>query len=640
MLCYYHASIYDFLLDETVLQQLTKNSEFDITLTQRQAWQEEIRIMKEALDTISGGDGFGCRGQIIFEYNIPRLGKRVDVILLLDGVVFTIEFKAGETAFNRADVDQVWDYALDLKNFHEASHDRTIVPILVATEAKGSSFNWHPSAYNDEVYEPLLTNAAMLTDLLSVVSIAARPRVFMESGADPDDSRWLYSRYAPTPTIIQAASYMYTHHSVEEITRHESDKADLSSTTDCIVDIIERTKERGEKAICFVTGVPGAGKTLVGLNVAIHQFEASEKGDPEMAVYLSGNGPLVDVLTEALARDKKRQSEEEGKRINITDARREVKSFIQIIHHYRNDYLNVLKATDSGLAMEGDLLQVDELKYSKLGAGKFEGVENVAIFDEAQRAWTKEHLSSWLSRKKGIPDFPYSEPEFLIWSLNLRQDWAVIVCLVGGGQEINTGEAGISEWIDAVNGKFKDWKVYISPSLTDKEYDEGRVEERLGHNPNVSVDKRLHLAVNMRSFRAESLSRLVHDMLEMDSPSARANYAQIKDRYPIVVTRSLDKAKAWLKGKARGTERIGIVCSSQAYRLKPLAIDVRVNPDHVHWFLDDENDIRSSQFLEDVCTEFQVHRRDGSTANSSARGGTTSTSPNVSSTRPTPTACC
>ena len=606
MLCYYHASIYDFLSDETVLQQLAQNSEFDITLTQRKAWQEEISIMKDALNRISGGDGFGCRGQIIFEYNIPRLGKRVDVILLLDGVIFTIEFKAGEVSFNRADVEQVWDYALDLKNFHEASHDKTIVPILVATEAKHSSFNWHPSAYNDEVYEPLLTNAALLTDLLTVVSIAARPNILRDSNSDPDDSRWLYSRYAPTPTIIQAASYMYTHHSVEEITKHESDKTDLKSTTAYLVDVIAKTKERGEKAICFVTGVPGAGKTLVGLNVAIHQFEQSEKGTPEMAVYLSGNGPLVDVLTEALARDKKRQSAEEGKRINITDARREVKSFIQIIHHYRNDYLNVLKTTDTGLAMQGDLLLVDESKYRKLGTEKFEGVENVAIFDEAQRAWTKEQLSSWLNRKKGIPGFPYSEPEFLIWSLNLRQDWAVIVCLVGGGQEINTGEAGISEWINAVNGKFKNWKVYISPNLTDKEYDEGRVEERLQCNPNVTVDKRLHLSVNKRSFRAESLSRLVHDILEMDSDSARANYAEIKDRYPIVLTRSLDRAKDWLKVHARGSERMGIVCSSQAYRLKPLAIDVRVNPDHVHWFLDDENDIRSSQFLEDVCTEFQV----------------------------------
>ena len=283
-----------------------------------------------------------------------------------------------------------------------------------------------------------------------------------------------------------------------------------------------------------------------------------------------------------------------------------MKSFIQIIHHYRNDYIAVLKDDGSKLALEDGKLQVDDKKYKKLNGEKFEGVENVAIFDEAQRAWTKEQLASWLSRKKGIPNFPYSEPEFLIWSLDLRHDWAVIVCLVGGGQEINTGEAGISEWINALNDKFRDWKIYMSPNLTDREYDEGKVTERLKDNPNVCFDNSLHLAVSMRSFRAESLSKIVHDILELDVTAARAEYEQIRERYPIILTRSLDKAKAWLKERARGSERYGIVCSSQAYRLKPLAIDVRVNPDHVHWFLDDENDVRSSLFLEDACTEFQV----------------------------------
>jgi hypothetical protein len=209
-------------------------------------------------------------------------------------------------------------------------------------------------------------------------------------------------------------------------------------------------------------------------------------------------------------------------------------------------------------------------------------------------------------RKKKKPGFNQSEPEFLISCMDRHRDWAVIVCLVGGGQEINTGEAGISEWINALNGKYRNWKVYISPNLTDTEYDEGKVSEKLKDNPNVTVDNTLHLSVSMRSFRAESLSKIVHNILELDAASAKAEYSQIKDRYPIVLTRDLERAKAWLKEKARGSERYGIICSSQAYRLKPLAIDVRVNPDTVHWFLDDENDIRSSLFLEDVCTEFQV----------------------------------
>ena len=593
---YYASTIKEFLQSNTVLQALCQGSEFDINLAQRDAWQKEIAILKDLLQSYE-------HGQVIMEYDIPRLGKRADVIILINRVVLVLEFKVGSGEFLRHDIEQVWDYALDLKNFQEASHDRTIVPILVATEAKSASIKWQKSVYDDDVYEPLCTNSALLPDLVKNILADNKNDIDL---TDLDDSQWISSRYSPTPTIIQAASYMYTHHSVEDITKTEATGEMLKNTTDSIIEIIKKTRERGEKAICFVTGVPGAGKTLVGLNVAIQQFEKTENGDNEMAVYLSGNGPLVDVLTESLARDKKKQAEEKGEKCNITDARRQVKSFIQIIHHYRNDYIAVLKDDGSKLALEDGKLQVDETKYKKLNGEKFEGVENVAIFDEAQRAWTKEQLASWLSRKKGIPNFPYSEPEFLIWSLDLRHDWAVIVCLVGGGQEINTGEAGISEWINALNGKFRDWKIYMSPNLTDREYDEGKVAERLKGNPNVCFDKSLHLAVSMRSFRAESLSKIVHDILELDADSARVEYEQIRERYPIVLTRSLEKAKAWLKEKARGSERYGIVCSSQAYRLKPLAIDVRVNPDHVHWFLDDENDVRSSQFLEDACTEFQV----------------------------------
>ena len=596
--CYYSSSISEFKKSDNVLQELTKQSEFDINLTQRNAWEEEISILKDLLQSYTNG-------QIIFEYDIPRLGRRVDVILLLNRIVFTIEFKAGEDTYNRNDLDQVWDYALDLKNFQEASHERIIVPILVATKAKNTSDSWSVSRYDDNVYEPMCTNADMLPVLIKGLLSSLNSESFFDLN-DPDDSLWVYSRYSPTPNIIQAASYMYTHHSVESITRTEASGKSLKDTTDKIVEIINNTRNNREKAIIFVTGVPGAGKTLVGLNVAIQQFEKTESGEQEMAVYLSGNGPLVDVLTEALARDKKSQEELQGNKCTITEARRQVRSFIQIIHHYRNDYLAVLESDRSGLVLDNGYLQVDSDKYANMAAGKFEGVENVAIFDEAQRAWTKEQLSSWLSRKKGIPDFPYSEPEFLIWSLDLRHDWAAIICLVGGGQEINTGEAGISEWIEAVNGKFKEWKVYISPNLKDKEYDEGLVGEKLKNNSNVTEYTELHLAVSMRAFRAESVSKIVHDLLELDSVSAKKEYEKIKDRYPIVLTRDLNTAKKWLKEKARGTERYGIVCSSQAYRLKPLAIDVRVNPDHVHWFLDDENDIRSSMFLEDVCTEFQV----------------------------------
>jgi hypothetical protein len=362
----------------------------------------------------------------------------------------------------------------------------------------------------------------------------------------------------------------------------------LEETTQFVLDIIQKSKERKEKSICFVTGVPGAGKTLVGLNVAIQQSIKSENSSDEernLAVYLSGNGPLVKVLTAALAKDKQKREKDRGKKCNITDARREVSQFIQIIHRYRSNMLSKVK-----LPIENGKLEIDESKsIAHLTAGHGE-IEHVAIFDEAQRSWDLEHLSGWLARggsrggMKKIQDFPMSEAEFLIWSLDLRKDWAVIVCLVGGGQEINTGEAGIGEWIRAVNVSFPDWKVYISKHLTDKEYAEGNVLKLIADNSNAEVVEQLHLAVSMRSFRAENLSRFVHYVLERELENARLLYSEFKEKYPFVLTRDLNTAKRWLETRARGSERYGIVVSSQAYRLKPLAIDVRLQPDIECWF--------------------------------------------------------
>ena len=366
--------------------------------------------------------------------------------------------------------------------------------------------------------------------------------------------------------------------------------------------IIDYSRDNSQKSICFVTGVPGAGKTLVGLNIAVQQFKENENGGNSLAVYLSGNQPLVDVLSEALARDKKKQEElkNPGKRYNLTDARRSVKSFIQIVHHYRNTSLNKLKKP-----IKNGILEIDPLKIKKHQDDGYSEVEHVAIFDEAQRAWTKQQLAGWLKRKQGIQDFPMSEPEFLIWSLNLREDWAVIVCLVGGGQEINTGEAGIAEWLRAINNSFPNWNVFISDRLAGKEYAENELDGLLQTLPNVQKNADLHLSVSMRSFRAEQLSNFVHAFLDGDVPVAKNLLATISEKYPIRITRSLDKAKQWLKNQKRGSE-YGLLVSSQAQRLRPLSIDVRCKPDTVHWFLDDIRDIRSSLFLEDAASEFDV----------------------------------
>ena len=592
---FYYSDIKSFLGEslEQIFGKLSRNDEYDTAATQKYAWEQEIVVMKQVLESYRNEPGW-----VVFEYTIPRIGKRIDVVLLLRERVFAIEFKAGEEEIKHADVDQVLDYALDLKNFHQGSAQRMIVPILVPTENDKTSTICQLSHYDDGIYEPMVANK----DSLGLVIDKVLQQQIPQLEYDVPLRDWVRSRYAPTPTIVEAASALYTQHSVADITRHEAEGEQLERTTEYVMQVIRETKARKGKSICFVTGVPGAGKTLVGLNVAIQQSDQDENGKRDLAVYLSGNGPLVAVLTEALARDKQRQEQERGNKYNITTARREVSQFIQIIHRYRDQMLGKLRTP-----VRDGKIEIDPEKELRDKHAGYAEVENIAIFDEAQRSWDQEHLSAWLKRKKGFNDFPMSEGEFLIWSLDQRNDWAVIICLVGGGQEINTGEAGIGEWVRAMNETFPDWNVYISNQLTEKEYAEGQVSELLSEHQNVVFSDDLHLAVSMRSFRAESLSRMVHHLLDGDAQMVREVYQDIKERYPIVITRNLDKAKDWLKHKARGSrERYGLLVSSKGYRLKPLAIDVRCKPDTVHWFLDDINDVRSSLFLEDAASEFDV----------------------------------
>jgi hypothetical protein len=498
------------------------------------------------------------------------MGKRIDVVLLIGPVVFVLEFKVGESHFTSSALDQVTDYCLDLKYFHESSYDCVLAPILIATASRHIKPIVCTTPKNDKLLAPISSTVPLLNQVLSDVLH------FAASEPNIDADRWETSRYCPTPTIIEAALALYKGHSVEDITRHEADKPDLSLTSDSIDDIIRRSRDGNCKSICFVTGVPGAGKTLVGLNTATkHQ----NKEDGLYSVFLSGNGPLVAILREALARDHIENQRVSGITVKKGEARSRVRSFIQNVHHFRDECL------------------VDETRPP---------IEHVALFDEAQRAWNLKQTSSFMLRKKNVRDFNFSEPEFLISCLDRHKDWAVLVCLVGGGQEINTGEAGISEWIEALNRSYPDWHIYISSRLTDSEYGAGRVLQDLSTHSNVTINNDLHLAVSMRSFRAEKLSKLIKHILDLDIEGARQTLSQLYEKYPIILTRDLAKAKEWLRRQARGTERYGIVVSSQAERLKPHAIDVRTPVDPVDWFLSDKQDVRSSYYLEDVATEFAV----------------------------------
>ncbi len=558
---WYSATVRDFLdsKPDAIVGQLARNNEFVLLQTQRDAWLAQLDLLQIHL--------VGLKGALFLEFNIPRMGRRIDAVLICGPVIFVIEFKVGEGNFENSAIDQVWDYALDLKNFHEGSHIAPIIPILIATAATTSA-HFSLRSDKDRVFNPVLTHPGGLRNVIdSALASVSEPFV--------DEQIWGRSSYRPTPTIVEAARALYAQHSVEDIARSDAGAQNLSITSARIEELVEEAKSNCSKLICFVTGVPGAGKTLVGLNVATRRRDVAK---PTHAVFLSGNGPLVSVLREALTRDEVVRQKQMGNRVRKGKLGESVKAFIQNVHHFRDDAL-----IDTGPP-----------------------VEHVVIFDEAQRAWNLRQTANFMQRKKNRPGFSQSEPEFLISCMDRHLDWAVIICLVGGGQEINLGEAGIDAWIEAAKEKFPNWNLHISSRLTDSEYSAGRILEAVGERPNTKFDDCLHLSVSMRSFRAENVSFFVKSLLDCEYQVARENFSILSNRYPISVTRNLQSAKDWIRSHARGTERYGLVASSKAMRLKPHAIDIRVSVDPVHWFLNGKEDTRSSYYLEDAATEFQV----------------------------------
>jgi hypothetical protein len=554
---YYNATVSSFLKEdaERILGILTAEHHHALEEQQRWAWLQQLSILKPSLANQA------C-GRIFLEFYIPRMGKRADALLIAANIVFIIEFKTGASGHTSIALDQVEDYALDLKNFHEGSHTAPIVPVLVSTNAESRPVPELTFAH-DLVASPVGTNK---TDLGKFIDITCAAEVFPSL----DIEKWMATGYRPTPTIVQAAEILYRTHSVIDISRSDAGAKNLQETNASVSSVIDRARQNRAKAICFVTGVPGSGKTLAGLNIATRR---SVEHHDEHAVFLSGNGPLVDVLREALTRDK---ATREG--VSKKTAEREVRSFIQNIHHFRDDYV---------------------------GNGAVP-IEKVVVFDEAQRAWTREQAASFMQRKRGQSDFDMSEPEFLISVMDRHPDWCTIVCLVGGGQEINTGEAGISEWISALEIRFPTWEVHISPRIALPEYGSRSQVEQFFASPRVHSDEHLHLAVSMRSFRAEALSGFIGHVIDNEPAAAQATYKNIEATYPIYLTRDLSAARAWLRSRARGTERFGLVASSGAQRLRPEGIHIKAEIEPANWFLNDSADVRSSNYLEDVASEFAV----------------------------------
>lgn len=559
---YYYAGISIFLNDDSnrIIGALTRRS-FGNTDDQRDAWVNQIDLLKDKLRSA------GVEGDIIFEYNIIRLGKRIDVILLIRHMVFSIEFKNGATCFNARDAEQAEDYALDLKNFHQESKDLYVCPILVATKApkKDNQISTSP----DFLVSLQYANAESL--LPCIEEVASN----YGSSEPLDFSKWFNSPYFPTPTIVQAAVESYRAHDVKDIAHSEAGANGIAACEKEVARIIDDARKSKKKAMVFITGVPGAGKTLVGLNIAIDNMKADTD---ERAVYLSGNLPLVEVLREALKKSILRRAKEEGdKTVTSSRASEDVKAFIQAIYGFRAEYV---------------------VKRNSVPP------ENVVIFDEAQRCWDAKQLADW-SSKRLATRLDKSEPYYLIEAMN-RKDWAVIVCLVGLGQDINKGEVGINEWFASAMESFPDWDLYYSKEMLSQDEDRNIDVERIKSYPRAFGVDGLHLTTGIRSFRSSKIASFVDALLAQRPEEASRIYQDFIDKYPLYVTRNLEKAKSFVRSKVRGSERSGLLAASSSGRLTPVGIFIPKDLDVTKWFLADKEDPRSSNMLELAASEFKV----------------------------------
>lgn len=556
---YYCNSIPGFIDDTSnnIIGQLVKHA-FEINTEQRDAWEKQIESLQKRLEKC------GMQGDIIFEYDIVRLGKRIDVVLLIRHMVFSLEFKNGKKIFTAQDAQQAEDYAIDIKNFHKESENLFVCPILIATDAKKEDIpqNQSNGHYPDkQIYlqkeniETLLPKVAKLTGLYG-------------SDEKIDFEKWFNSPYYPTPTIIAAAVEAYTTHNISEIAKSEAGQNEIDACENVIGRIIDYAKTKKKKCVCFVTGVPGAGKTLIGLDVVAKNLD---KNDDSLSVYLSGNGPLVEVLREALKDSVKRT-----KKTKLDEQTKEaINSLIQKSYTFKKDNAKKFAPT----------------------------AEKIMIFDEAQRVWNEQKMTTKHNKEA---EFSKSEPELLFEIMNRHQDWAVMICLIGLGQDIYDGEVGINEWFRCAIDKFTDWEIFYSPSIFDQTEDILSDKEKIRECPRCHEDKSLHLKTSIRSFRADKQCEFVNSLLENKPETAREVYEDISKKYPIFVSRNLDEAKTWVRKQVRGSQRCGVLACSSAQRLKPEGIYVPTDIDVKNWFLAPSDDLRSSNMLEIVASEFKV----------------------------------
>jgi len=550
---YYFNSIPLFLRDssDSIVGQLVKHS-FEVAKAQADAWENQIHDLQKRLYE------YGIDGDIIFEYDIIRLGKRIDVILLIRHMVFSMEFKNGKEIFTAQDAQQAEDYAIDIKNFHKESADLYVCPILIATDAKEYSKPQSINCYSDKQIFLQRENRDTMIKKVSEVS--------QLYGTDEkiDFNKWFNSPYYPTPTIIAAAVEAYNTHTVSEIAQSEAGQADIDECVKSVGRIVADAKKFKRKCLCFVTGVPGAGKTLVGLDIVAENLGEKDNS----SIYVSGNGPLVEVLREALVKSTKTQGKYDR------DTRTAIMALISNSYSFK-EY------------------------FSKNPIAK---PEHILIFDEAQRVWNEKKMA----RKHKDEMMACSEPQMILDIMNRHDDWAVMICLVGLGQDIYDGEVGINEWFRCGIENFLSWDIYYSPEIfsqtEDKSIDKGMIK---GCSRCHEISE-LHLSTSIRSFRADKQSKFVDALVDNDKDTAGKVYKAIESKYPIYITRNYHEAKLWAKRQVRGSQRCGVLASSSAQRLKPEGIFVPTDIDVKNWFLAPSDDLRSSNMMEIVASEFKI----------------------------------
>ena len=540
-----------------------------VTPEQIRSWEDQVVLLRTSAEQLMAVHPSAANWWLLLEYQMIRLQRRIDAVILADEVIFSLEFKMGGDRFESADKRQADDYALDLRDFHEGSQGFPIVPVLCVSGA--------PSVYQQSlllahsIAPLLLTNA----DNLAAECLKAYYAFHQDQLPYHQITEWESSAYKPVPSIIEAAEAIYASTDVRAINCFQTDIGNLGATTSRLIEIIADARSNNKHIVCFVTGVPGSGKTLVGLNaVNDPRFRAA---DEQTGTFLSGNTPLVAVLKAALSQDYRRRH---GGTIKAAEATMRTK--IQNLMRFLEDYL------------DHDIHRAPH--------------EKAVVFDEAQRAWNEEYGRRKFGRES-------SEPALFISIMSRHQDWAVIVALVGGGQEIHSGEGGLALWGEALTKAnavpgVKSWEVIASPHvITGTAITAGSVlfPDGIPSNVLVSREDALHLPVSIRSHRCEVANAWIDAVLDGNRFKASSIARELQE-FPIYITRSKQAMIDWLRLVTRGNRRCGLIASSGARRLRGYGLGVSLGAMDLHgvadWFLRPPGDVRASYSLELTANEF------------------------------------